>query len=96
MRTLVLSLAGLGLAACDGFMPGPAPTATASPARMNAFITMIEGAGCELHQENNDALLDPAGFTDAEASALSQQLLVEGRAQITSDGNLILLTENCI
>ena len=97
MRMLALGLAGLSLAACD-YMPGmfgaapPAP----SPERSAAFVALVEGAGCELHQADNDALLDPAGFSDAEASAISQGLMAQGRAEVTPEGNLLLLTENCI
>ena len=93
MRLSELTALALALAAC-GVMPGASPPR--SPERMNAFVAMIEGAGCELHQSDNEALLDPAGFSDAEASALSQQLLAEGRAEITPEGNLALRTENCV
>jgi hypothetical protein len=95
MKPVVLGFAGFALAACNGFMPEASSTPP-SPERMDAFVAMVEGAGCELHQEDNDALLDPAGFSDAEASAASQQLLAEGRAQVTPEGNLVLLTENCL
>jgi hypothetical protein len=94
MRLTALSLAALALAACD-YMPG-ASTPPPSPEREAAFVAMVEGAGCELHQQDNEALLNPAGFSDAEASAISQQLLAEGRAEITPEGNLMLLTENCV
>ena len=98
MRLLALALAGVALAACDympGFMPG-ASSPPPAPERVDTFVMLVEGSGCELHQADNDALLDPAGFSDAEASAISQQLLAEGRAQITPEGNLVLLTENCL
>jgi hypothetical protein len=92
MRNSILALLGVALAGCE-MVPGMSSPPT--PARMDAFVAMIEGAGCELPQEDNDALLDPAGFSDAEASALSQRLLVDGRAEVSPEGNLILLTENC-
>jgi hypothetical protein len=95
MRPWTLGLAGLALAACDGFMPGASP-APPSPARTDAFVAVVEGAGCELPHTDNDHLLDPAGFSDAEASAISRQLLAEGRAELSPEGNLVLQTENCL
>ena len=38
----------------------------------------------------------PAGFTDAEMGAIGGQLVTEGRAELTDDGELVLLTENCL
>jgi hypothetical protein len=95
MRSLAVLLAGLALASCGTFQTQPSAVSVA-PQREAAFVAMVEGAGCELHQEDNDALLDPAGFSDPEATAISQQLLAEGRAEITPEGNLVLLTENCV
>jgi hypothetical protein len=94
MRLMVLSLAGLALAACE-YMPG-ASSPPPSPERASTFVALVEGAGCELHQADNDALLDPAGFSDAEASAISRQLIADGRAEVTPEGNLVLLTDSCI
>jgi len=96
MRLATLGAVVPLLAAC-GMMPQTSPTAvTPTPARTDAFVVMVEGAGCELHQSENDALLDPAGFSDAEASAIAQELLADGRAEINDQGNLVLLTENCV
>jgi hypothetical protein len=94
MRRVILGVAGLALAACD-FMPG-ASSPPPSRERTDAFVALVEGAGCELHQADNDHLLDPAGFSDAEASAISRQLVADGRAEISPEGNLVLLTETCI
>jgi hypothetical protein len=96
VRILALAIGGFGLAACGMWPTGPAETPEVAPARSDAFVTLIEGAGCELHQSDNDALLDPLGFSDAEASAISRELIAEGRAEINPAGNLVLLTENCI
>ncbi len=94
MRTVALALAGFALAACE-YMPGASPPPP-SPERQAQFVALVEGAGCELHQADNDDLLDPAGFSDAEAGAISRQLLADGRAEITPEGNLVLVTENCL
>jgi hypothetical protein len=95
MRHFALSLVAAALASC-GYMPGASSPPPPSPERTAAFVAIVEGAGCELHQADNDALLDPAGFSDAEASAIARQLLADGRAEITPQGNLVLVTENCV
>jgi hypothetical protein len=63
---------------------------------VDTFVLLVESSGCELHQADNDHLLDPVGFSDTEASAISQQLITEGRATVSPEGNLVLLTENCL
>ncbi len=96
MKFLVLTAPVLALAGCS-LMPGASPsTASPSPERVDAFVALVEGAGCELHREDNDALLGQAGFSDGEASLISRQLLDVGQAEINEEGNLVLITENCI
>jgi hypothetical protein len=67
-----------------------------SPERVAMFETMLQDNGCELPQVENDYLLGPAGFSDAEASAISQQLIGEGRATVAPNGNLVLQTGACL
>ena len=52
------------------YMPGRAAAAARRRSGRPQFVALVEGAGCELHQADNDDLLDPAGFTDAEAGAI--------------------------
>jgi hypothetical protein len=95
MRYAVI-LAGATLAGCN-MLPQSQPAAPqVSEERVDAFVTLVEVAGCELPHTDNDHLLDPAGFSDAEASAISQQLLADGRAELSPEGNLVLRTENCL
>jgi len=94
MKPVILSLSGLALAACN-MLPGSLSGA-ASTARMDEFIFVVEQSGCRLEQEDNADVLIPAGFTDAEAGALGGQLLADGRAVLADDGDLILLTANCL
>ena len=61
-----------------------------------AKLAIVEDANCELPHTDNDHLLRPAGFSDAEASAISRQLLADGRASVAPDGDLVLHTETCI
>ena len=91
MKAVILTVTGLVLAACD-YLPGPEPDVSA---RRTEFIAVVEASGCRLDQADNEAVLVPAGFTDAEAGALGGLLLSEGVAELAEDGDLILLTENC-
>lgn len=99
MRTfaspVVLGIAALSLAGCEGFgtMGSAQPP---SPERVAMFENMLQEAGCELPHTDNDHLLAPAGFSDAEASAISQQLISEGRASVAPNGNLVLHTGSCL
>jgi hypothetical protein len=95
MRPTILILAGLALAACD-YLPGAAPAPDVTQ-RRGEFIAVVEAAGCRLDQAENEDVLVPAGFTDQEAGALGGLLVSEGLAEISDgDGDLILLTENCL
>jgi hypothetical protein len=89
-------LAGATLAGCNMLPSSQGAAPQVSEERVDAFVTLVEVAGCELPHTDNDHLLDPAGFSDAEASAISQQLLADGRAELSPGGNLVLRTENCL
>jgi hypothetical protein len=91
MKYAVLILAGLVLASCDYLQPAPDVSL-----RRGEFIGVVEAAGCRLDQADNADVLIPAGFTDEEAGALGGLLLSEGAAELNADGDLVLLTENCI
>lgn len=95
-RHALLGIAGLTLAACNGFSFGGTSTPPPSPERVAMFENMLQDNGCELPQVENDHLLGPAGFSDAEASAISQQLISEGRASVAPNGNLVLHTGACL
>jgi hypothetical protein len=98
IRPLLLGLSGLLLAGCEGYgFGGMGGTASSpDPERVVAFTAMLEGAGCELPHTDNDALLASGGFSDAEASAISQQLVASGSATIAPNGNLVLQSGACL
>jgi hypothetical protein len=96
MQVALLGLAGVVLAGCEGFGFGGMSTPPPSPERVAMFENMLQNAGCELPHTDNDALLASGGFSDAEASAISQQLIGEGRATIAPNGNLVLQTGACL
>lgn len=95
MKLVLLGIAGLTLSACNGFSFGGA-SAPPSPERVAMFENMLQASGCELPQSDNEHILRPAGFSDAEASAISQQLIGERRASVAPNGNLVLQTGNCL
>ncbi len=80
-------------------MPGAGRGTALGPdtVRRAEFVALIEANGCRLDQSDNEAVLVPAGFSDAEAGQLGGLLLSEGVAELsTPEGDLILLTENCL
>jgi hypothetical protein len=99
MRLAIVCLAIVVLAGCD-YLPMPGGSGAAGPdvtARRAEFVAVVEAAGCRLDQSENEAVLVPAGFSDAEAGALGGLLVAEGAAELsTPEGDLILLTENCV
>lgn len=92
MKYLVLALTGPVLAACTLLQPASPPVSE----RRAEFISVVEAAGCRLHQSENEDVLVPAGFSDAEAGALGGLLVSEGVAELAEDGDLVLLTESCL
>jgi hypothetical protein len=98
MWVLALALGGLSLAACDTFGPAPEPAepeVVVSPLRQDAFVTFAEQSGCRIHPVDH-APLHEAGFSDTELVAIGQDLIEQGRAQRTIDGELVLTTEACL
>jgi hypothetical protein len=96
IRPALLVVAGVLLAGCEGFGFGGAASAPPSPERVASFENMLQASGCELPQVDNDAMLAAGGFSDAEASAISQRLIAEGRATVAPNGNLVLQTGDCL
>ncbi len=96
-RAALLGLAGVTLAACNGFGFGGADTMTPpTPERVAMFENMLQAGGCQLPHTDNDAMLAAGGFSDGEASAISQQLIAERRASVAPNGNLVLHTGACL
>jgi hypothetical protein len=90
MKLAALILAGLVLASCDTSPLDPTP-----PARQAEFIDLVEGSGCRVDPVDHE-WLHTAGFTDEELSAIGGDLVVSGVAEMSPEGALVLLTENCI
>jgi hypothetical protein len=102
MKYLAIVAAGLVLAACEGGtgMPtiltgGGGAGAPADPARQAQFVALVEQQGCRVDPTEHQYIHD-AGFSDLEIGDFGQTLAAEGRAEITADGGMLLLTERCI
>jgi hypothetical protein len=103
MRYLAILAAGVALAGCEGGpgMPtiftggGGGGGAPVDPARQAQFVALVEQQGCRVDPADHQYIHD-AGFTDLELGDFGQTLAAEGRAEITADGGLLLLTERCI
>ena len=101
MKYLAIVAAGLVLAGCES-MPGM-PTvitgggegAPVDSARQAQFVALVEQSGCRVDPTDH-AFVHEAGFSDLEIGDFGQTLSAEGRAEITADGGMLLLTERCI
>jgi hypothetical protein len=96
-------LAVLALSACEPMAPvsaapgGPAPVgqpATQAPA--DRLLAAIESQGCLLTRGNVEAVLLRANLTQAELVTLTDQLNAQGRAEVSGEGTIRVLTDNCI
>lgn len=103
MRYLAILAAGVALAGCEGGpgMPtiftggGGGAGGPVDPARQAQFVALVEQSGCRVDPTDH-AFVHEAGFSDLEIGDFGQTLSAEGRAEITADGGMLLLTERCI
>ena len=91
---IAFALAALALAACEAPPPLLGPPAVPSE-RVEAFVIAARQIGCTIDPVEHEAM-HRAGFTDAEMGEISGQLLAEGRAQRTTTGALVIVTEDCV
>ena len=96
-----LTAAGLCLAllaACGGGLPpvsNPAPAAPVVPAK-ERLVAAIEEAGCLLTVDNRDAILLRANVGLTDLAVIVPELNAEGRAEAAGDGQIRILSANCI
>jgi hypothetical protein len=102
MKYLAIVAAGLLVAGCESMpgMPtvltgGDVPSATVDTGRQAQFVALVEQNGCRVDPRDHQFVHD-AGFTDLELGDYGRTLAIEGRAEVTSDGGLVLQTERCI
>ena len=68
--------------------------AQATEEQKSALTAAIEANGCTVTADNNAAILEAAGLTEADAAAVVQALIDGGTASING-GNLVLSTGAC-
>lgn len=83
----------IGLAATFGLAALPV-FAQVTEEQQTAITTAIEENGCRVTAENNAAILEAAGLTEADAATVVQALINAGNAMI-EDGELVLKSDAC-
>lgn len=92
-------LGGLSLAACAPMAPAPMgqpATQPATQAPADRLLAAVESQGCLLTASNVEAVLLRASLTQAELAALTPQLAAQGRAEVSGEGTIRVLTDTCI
>jgi hypothetical protein len=102
MKYLAIVAAAVALAGCESvpgmpsvFTGGGAPAVTVDEARQAQFVALVEQSGCAVDPQDHQFIHD-AGFSDLELGDFGRSLAIDGRAEVTADGGLVLLTERCI
>jgi hypothetical protein len=104
MKHLAIVAAGLLLAGCgEGGAGWPTMWSGAGttgptepdPPRQAEFVALVEQSGCRVDPRDH-AFVHEAGFSDLELGDFGRALAIDGRAEVTADGGLVLMTENCI
>ena len=97
-RSLV-AIASLGaIAACSGIPTAIAPSAPATVqlSAKERFIRAIEVQGCVLSVDNIGAVLSAASITADDMRRIVPELESAGQAEVASDGEIRILSNNCI
>ena len=72
---------------------GPLPPILAPKERL---VAAIAANGCLLTAANVATVLSAAGITQEELRAFTPQLAAEGRAEVSGEGTIRVLTDTCI
>ena len=101
IRFAVLSLA-LTLSGCGMFplrmsdnraVPAPMPATLAPKERL---VAAIAANGCLLTASNVSTILSQAEIAQPDLRALTNALAAEGRAEVSGEGTIRVLTDTCI
>ena len=100
---VALSLSGCGLLPYrptnDLVATPPAPVAAYVPSAIapkERLVAAIAANGCVLTAGNVDTILTQAQLMQPELRPLTNQLAAEGRAEVSGEGTIRVLTETCI
>jgi len=95
--SLILALGALALAGCGMTARPPAPVGQpVSAAPKDRLVAAIEAEDCLLTSANVGAVLLRANLTQAELVTLTPELAAEGRAEVSGEGTIRVLSNNCI
>ncbi len=101
-RLLAVTIAGLALAACAPALPAPpefgtprAPAPVPDPPEVR-LVAAIETQGCVLTADNVGSILLAANLTQAELVDITPRLAEAGRAEVSGEGAIRVLTDRCV
>ena len=92
-----LTLSGCGMIPLrmSGAQTAPAPMpATLAP--KERLVAAIAANGCLLTATNVDTILSQAQITQPELRTLTAELAASGRAEVSGEGTIRVLTDTCI
>ncbi|WP_373353063.1 hypothetical protein [Pseudoroseicyclus sp. CXY001] len=90
-------LFGIGRGAGAGNASAPAPEVPAMPSSAeDRLVTAIEAQGCVLTAANVDSVLVSAGLTTEELRVVTEQLVSSGRAELSGEGAIRVISSSCI
>lgn len=101
-QSLAAALALTALAAaCAPTGPEIYGAPTIQPAALTAapevrLVSAIERNGCLMTASNVETILLDANLTQAELVEITPQLAAAGRAEVSGEGAIRVLTDNCI
>ncbi|MGR3626468.1 MAG: hypothetical protein ACU0A0_09285 [Limimaricola sp.] len=81
----------VGQASASASVAAPAPLPPA-----DRLVAAIEAQGCAITSDNVAQVLLKANLTQQQLLELGPQLTAQGRAEVTDDGTIRVLTSNCI
>ena len=94
---LALTLSGCGMVPLrmsdNRSAPTPLPATLAPKERL---VAAIAANNCLLTASNVDTILTQARITQPELRALTAELAAEGRAEVSGEGTIRVLTDTCI
>lgn len=98
---LALSLSGCGMLPLrmSGHQAVPAPLPAAIPATLapkERLVAAIAANGCVLTAANVSTILSQSQVPQADVRALTNELATEGRAEVSGEGTIRVLTDMCI
>ena len=92
---LALTLSGCGMVQMPGQQSAPTPLpATLAP--KERLVAAIAANNCLLTASNVNTILTQARITQPDLRALTAELAAEGRAEVSGEGTIRVLTETCI